>query len=150
MTKCDHVVASTRHHHTRFLKYYPRRHCTPSLINSRFFWILQIYLQYLLSYILKFLICIQAGNPLALRGQQQREEGQSWNQEQSKRNILLSLQENEVFILLDWVTKFSEKQSEWFGKRGINWHICCVISWKSPNMLTCSTAVLRNASHYYP
>ena len=31
--------------------------------NRDFFRILQIYLQYLLSYILKFLICIHAGNP---------------------------------------------------------------------------------------
>ena len=63
MTKRDLVVASTRHHLARLLKYYPRRPCAPSLIKSRFFRILQIYLQYLLSYILKFLICIHAGNP---------------------------------------------------------------------------------------
>ena len=63
MTKRNRVVASTRHPHARFLKYYPKRHCAPSLIKSRFFRILQIYLQYLLSYILKFLICIHAGNP---------------------------------------------------------------------------------------
>ena len=56
------------------------------------------------------------------------------NQEKSKRNILLSLQENEVFILLDWATKFREKQWEWFGKRGINWHICCVISRKEEKL----------------
>ena len=37
MTKRDLVVASTRHHHSRLLKYYPRRQCAPSLINSRFF-----------------------------------------------------------------------------------------------------------------
>ena len=43
----------------RLLKYYPRQPCAPSLIKS----ILQIYLEYLLSYILKFLICIHAGNP---------------------------------------------------------------------------------------
>ena len=63
MTKRDLVVASTRHHHARLLKYYPRRQCAHSLIKSRFFRVLQIYLQYLLSYILKFLICIHAGNP---------------------------------------------------------------------------------------
>ena len=37
MTKRNLVVASTRHHHARLLKYYPRRHCAPSLIKSRFF-----------------------------------------------------------------------------------------------------------------
>lgn len=33
---------------------------------------------------------------------------------------------------MDWAMKFlqlkyREKQSEWFGKRGINWHVSCVI-----------------------
>ena len=37
MTKRDLVVASTRNHHARLLKYYPRRQCAPSLIKSRFF-----------------------------------------------------------------------------------------------------------------
>ena len=62
MTKRDLVlvVASTRDHLARLLKYYPRRPCAP----RDFFRILQIYLQYLLlSYIFKFLICIHAGNP---------------------------------------------------------------------------------------
>ena len=59
MTKRDLVFASIRHHHARFLKYYPRRHCAPSLIKSGFFpHTTNFYLQYLLSYILKFLICI--------------------------------------------------------------------------------------------
>ena len=31
------VVASIRHHHARLLKYYPRRQCAPSLIQSRLF-----------------------------------------------------------------------------------------------------------------
>ena len=37
MTKRDLVVASTRYHLARLLKYYPRRPCAPSLIKSRFF-----------------------------------------------------------------------------------------------------------------
>ena len=37
MTKRDLVVASTRHHYARLLKYYPRRQCSPSLIKSRIF-----------------------------------------------------------------------------------------------------------------
>ena len=72
------------------------------------------------------------------------------NQEQSKQNILLSLQENEVFIILDWAMKFThikfrEKQSEWFGKRGINWHICCVISRKEDKLEVTSYAHLFNS-----
>ena len=36
MTKRDLVVASTRRHLARLLKYYPRLQCAPSLIKSRF------------------------------------------------------------------------------------------------------------------
>ena len=72
------------------------------------------------------------------------------NQEQSKQNTLLSLQENEVFIILDLAMKFTlikfrEKQSEWFGKRGINWHICCVISRKEDKLEVTSYAHLFNS-----
>ena len=72
------------------------------------------------------------------------------NQEQSKQNILLSLQQNEVFVTLDLAMKFTqmkfrEKQSEWFGKRGINWHICCVISRKKDKLEVTSYAHLFNS-----
>ena len=72
------------------------------------------------------------------------------NQEQSKQNILLSLQQNEVFVILDWAMKFTqmkfrEKQSKWFGKRGINWHICCVISRKEDKLEVTSYAHLFNS-----
>ncbi|CAH3166930.1 unnamed protein product [Porites lobata] len=72
------------------------------------------------------------------------------NQEQSKQNILLSLQQNEVFVILDRAMKFTqvkfrEKQSEWFGKRGINWHICCVISRKEDKLEVTSHAHLFNS-----
>ena len=55
------------------------------------------------------------------------------NQERAKQNVLSSLQVNSVLIVMDWAMKFlqmkyREKQSEWFGKRGINWHVSCVIS----------------------
>ena len=57
-------MTATRQHLARLLKYYPRQPCAPSLIKSRFFFrILQIYVQDLLSYILKFLVGIHAGNP---------------------------------------------------------------------------------------
>ena len=47
------------------------------------------------------------------------------NQDQVKRQILNSLEENEAFIVVDWAMKFTamkfrEKQAEWFAKRGIN------------------------------
>ena len=54
------------------------------------------------------------------------------NQEQSKHAILRSLGEEDVLIIIDWAMKFTalrfrEKQEEWYGKRGMNWHISSVI-----------------------
>jgi hypothetical protein len=55
------------------------------------------------------------------------------NQDRSKTSVVNSLQEDSMFIVMDWAMKFTqmrywEKQSEWFSKRGMNWHICCVLS----------------------
>ena len=55
------------------------------------------------------------------------------NQERAKQDVLKSLQDNSVMVVMDWAMKFlqikyREKQSEWFGKRGINWHVSYVIS----------------------
>ena len=55
------------------------------------------------------------------------------NQARAKQNLLTSLQKNASLIVMDWAMKFiqlkyREKQSEWFGKRGINWHVSSVIT----------------------
>ncbi|KAK3715349.1 hypothetical protein QZH41_010171, partial [Actinostola sp. cb2023] len=55
------------------------------------------------------------------------------NQDQAKRNLLKSLQSDTILVVLDWAMKFTqmkyrEKQCEWFGKRGMNWHVSCIIS----------------------
>ena len=47
--------------------------------------------------------------------------------------MLTSLQKNASLIVMDWAMKFiqlkyREKQSEWLGKRGINWHVSSVIT----------------------
>ena len=63
MTKRDLVVASTRHHHARLLKYYPRRQCAPSLIISRFSPHTTNLLTVLTFFIFRFLVCIHDGNP---------------------------------------------------------------------------------------
>ena len=52
----------------------------------------------------------------------------SINQESAKRDALQS-----VLVVIDWAMKFlqmkyREKQSEWFAKRGLSWHISSVIS----------------------
>lgn len=54
------------------------------------------------------------------------------NQERSKHTILESLKEEDILIIVDWAMKFTamkfrEKQSEWYAKRGMNWHISSVI-----------------------
>ena len=60
------------------------------------------------------------------------------NQDRGKTFGVNSLQKDTVFIVLDWAMKFTrmkyrEKQSEWFGKRGLNWHVSCVLSKPTDN-----------------
>jgi hypothetical protein len=55
------------------------------------------------------------------------------NQDQAKQDALRSLDSNTVLVIMDWAMKFTqmkyrEKQSEWYGKRGLNWHVSCIIS----------------------
>lgn len=55
------------------------------------------------------------------------------NQDQAKQNVLKSLQSDSILVLMDWAMKFNqmryrEKQAEWYGKRGISWHVSCIIS----------------------
>lgn len=57
----------------------------------------------------------------------------SCNQEASKQQVLSSLDKNSALIVVDWAMKFlqlrhREKQSDWYGKRGISWHVSSVIT----------------------
>ena len=57
----------------------------------------------------------------------------SINQERAKQNVLDNLDESSVLIVADWAmkfeqTRFREKQSDWYGKRGLSWHVSSVIS----------------------
>ena len=57
----------------------------------------------------------------------------SVNQESAKQEALQSLDSQSVLVVIDWAMKFlqmkyREKQSEWFAKRGVSWHISSVIS----------------------
>ena len=57
----------------------------------------------------------------------------SANQERAKQDILEDLDSSSNLIIMDWAMKFvqmryREKQSDWFGKRGLSWHISSVIS----------------------
>ena len=56
----------------------------------------------------------------------------SCNQEKAKQDRLQNLTPSEAIVVMDWAMKFQqmkfrEKQSEWFGKRGLSWHISSVI-----------------------
>ena len=56
----------------------------------------------------------------------------SIQQDKARTDILAKLDENSVLITQDWAIKFlpqkyRETQTDWFGKRGISWHISVVI-----------------------
>ena len=55
------------------------------------------------------------------------------NQEMAKQDIIENLDSNTCLLILDWAMKFlqlrfCEKQNDWYGKRGISWHITSVIT----------------------
>jgi hypothetical protein len=57
----------------------------------------------------------------------------SCNQEMAKQNVLGNLDKNFALIVMDWAMKFTqrrfrEKQSEWYAKRGMSWHVSSVIT----------------------
>ena len=56
----------------------------------------------------------------------------SVQQDKARTDILESLDESSVLITQDWAMKFlpqkfRETQADWFGKRGISWHISVVV-----------------------
>jgi hypothetical protein len=60
-------------------------------------------------------------------------------QDKIKYKILNDLKPGEVYIHMDWAMKlepqkYREKQSDWFAKRGINWHITSVVFNNSGNL----------------
>ena len=55
------------------------------------------------------------------------------NQDRAKTDAEQSLRCDTILVEMDRAMKctqmkYREKQSEWFGKRGMNWHISCVLS----------------------
>lgn len=69
----------------------------------------------------------------------------SVRQDQARIDILQDLDETSALITQDWAMKFlpqkyRESQSDWFGKRGISWHIS-VIAWKKQGILQSQTMV---------
>ncbi|KAL9975846.1 hypothetical protein ACROYT_G013055 [Oculina patagonica] len=57
----------------------------------------------------------------------------SINQEEAKQDLLKTADATSAIVIMDCAMKFlqlkyREKQSEWFGKRGLSWHISTVIT----------------------
>lgn len=57
----------------------------------------------------------------------------SVNQESAKQDVLRDLDCESALIVADWAMKFlqlryRERQSEWYGKRGLSWHISSVVT----------------------
>ena len=57
----------------------------------------------------------------------------SMNQEHAKQDILAKLDQSSCLVVMDWAMKFMqlryrEKQSDWYRKRGLSWHITSVVS----------------------
>lgn len=55
------------------------------------------------------------------------------NQERAKSRILDNLEKHQCLIVMDWAMKwlpkrFRETQAEWFGKKGISWHVSACIT----------------------
>lgn len=53
------------------------------------------------------------------------------NQNRAKLDTISNLQNNQVLLFMGWAMKFipvidRESQCEWFGKRGLNWHVTAV------------------------
>lgn len=98
----------------------------------------------------------------------------SANQDQARTDVLELLDEETVFIIADWAMKFvpmkyRESQADWFGKRGISWHISVVyrrvkgqLQWQafihiiqscdqgSPAVVLIMEDVLKNLKRDYP
>ena len=56
----------------------------------------------------------------------------SVNQDVARLDILNALDDTSVLVVLDWAMKFipgkyRESQADWFGKRGISWHVTVVM-----------------------
>lgn len=83
----------------------------------------------------------------------------SCNQEKAKQDLLQNLNTSEAIVVMDWAMKFQqmkfrEKQSEWFGKRGLSWQISSVIfkdeNSKELEVLICSIPVHKTGIQSLP
>ena len=57
----------------------------------------------------------------------------STNQEEAKHDALKTLDAETAILIMDWAMtflqlKYRDKQSDWFAKRGLSWHISTIIT----------------------
>ncbi|CAB4029913.1 SURP and G-patch domain-containing 1, partial [Paramuricea clavata] len=67
------------------------------------------------------------------------------NQDEARLDILKAVDDSSVLVVLDWAMKFiprkyRESQADWFGKRGLSWHIS--VAMKKPPGKTLQTLTL--------
>jgi hypothetical protein len=85
----------------------------------------------------------------------------SINQDTAKQDVLKKLDDNAALLVSDWAMKYvpckyRESQRDWFGKRGISWHLSVAIKKsidKGTEMLTFLTslkAAPRIVQQYLP
>lgn len=60
----------------------------------------------------------------------------SINQDEAKQDVLKMEDSSSALIVMDWAMKFlqlkyRERQCDWYGKRGLSWHISTVISFNA-------------------
>lgn len=70
----------------------------------------------------------------------------SINQDLARFDVLKKLKPNSVLLMLDWAMKYlpkkyRESQTDWFGKRGIPWHITVAITRDSDGKMQMLTFV---------
>lgn len=68
------------------------------------------------------------------------------NQDEARLDILRALNPSSVLVVLDWAMKwvpkkYRESQSDWYGKKGISWHIAVAITRNESNHLEMLTFV---------
>ena len=73
------------------------------------------------------------------------------NQDKARTQTLHDLQTGDILLIMDWAMKFlplafREKQSDWYGQKGINWHVSvCIYKDEDLNLKvsTCSLISLK-------
>ena len=74
------------------------------------------------------------------------------NQDKARTQTLHDLQTGDILLIMDWAMKFlplafREKQRDWYGQKGINWHVSvCIYKDEDLNLKvsTCSLIFFKN------